>query len=57
MTYEVGLRFLTDHLAGDVYFRTSRPGHNLHRARVQFSLCASIEAQLPELTALVQRLS
>lgn len=57
ISFELGLRFLTDHLAGDVYFRTSRPGHNLHRARVQFSLCASIEAQLPELTALVQRLS
>ena len=57
ISFELGLRFLTDHLAGDSYFRTSRRGHNLHRARVRFSLCASIEAQLPALTALVQRLA
>lgn len=56
ITFELGLRFLTDHLAGDVYFRTGQRGHNLHRARVQFSLCASIEQQLPALTALVQSL-
>ena len=46
-----------DHLAGDVYFRTSHRGHNLQRALVQFQLCASIEEQLPALTALVQKLS
>ncbi len=57
ISFELGLRFLTDHLAGDVYFRTGRRGHNLQRALVQFQLCASIEAQLPALTALVQRLS
>ncbi len=38
MTYECGMRFLTDYLEGDVYFRTSRPGHNLDRARTQFRL-------------------
>ena len=57
ISFELGLRFLTDHLAGDVYFRTSHRGHNLQRALVQFQLCASIEEQLPALTALVQKLS
>ncbi len=42
---ELGLRFFTDYLAGDVYFKTRYPEHNLYRARVQFALCASIEAQ------------
>jgi Ser/Thr protein kinase RdoA (MazF antagonist) len=38
ITFEIGLRFLTDFLEGDVYFKTKRPGHNLDRARNQFSL-------------------
>ena len=41
--FELGLRFLTDHLEGDVYFKTQTPGQNLHRARVQFQLTARIE--------------
>lgn len=45
IAFELGLRFLTDHLAGDVYFRCDNPGHNLRRALVQFQLTASIEAQ------------
>lgn len=45
MTYEVGLRFLTDHLRGDVYFKTKYAGHNLDRARNQFALLRSLEAQ------------
>jgi Ser/Thr protein kinase RdoA (MazF antagonist) len=56
IAFELGLRFLADHLAGDVYFRTERPGHNLARALVQFRLTESIEAQQAELTALVARL-
>ncbi len=46
ITIETGLRFLTDHLSGDIYFRTSRPDQNLDRCRAQFALAASIEAQL-----------
>ena len=38
MTYECGMRFLTDYLEGDVYFRTHRPKQNLDRARTQFKL-------------------
>ncbi|WP_367026246.1 aminoglycoside phosphotransferase family protein [Methylococcus sp. ANG] len=41
---ELGIRFLADHLAGDVYFRTESRGQNLHRARVQFRLVECIEA-------------
>jgi Ser/Thr protein kinase RdoA (MazF antagonist) len=45
ITYELGLRFLADHLRGDTYFKIAYPGHNLHRARVQFRLLESIEEQ------------
>ena len=44
---ELGLRFLADHLAGDVYFKVRYPGHNLRRALVQFKLAESIEAREP----------
>ncbi len=47
ITFELGLRFFADHLAGDVYFKTRYEGHNLHRARVQFKLCESIETREP----------
>ncbi len=43
ITYTVGVRFLTDYLAGDIYFKTSRPGHNLERARAQFRLLELLE--------------
>ena len=43
---EVGIRFLADYLAGDVYFRTAYPEHNLVRARTQVALLASIESNL-----------
>lgn len=38
MTYECGMRFLTDYLEGDVYFKTHREGQNLDRAHTQFKL-------------------
>jgi Ser/Thr protein kinase RdoA (MazF antagonist) len=44
ITFELGIRFLTDHLRGDAYFRVRYPGHNLHRCRVQFRLLERIEA-------------
>jgi Ser/Thr protein kinase RdoA (MazF antagonist) len=56
LSLELGLRFFSDHLAGDVYFRTSRPRHNLQRALVQFQLTESIEAQQDAIRALVERL-
>lgn len=42
VTFEQAVRFLTDWIAGDVYYRTSRPDQNLDRARAQFSLLASL---------------
>jgi Ser/Thr protein kinase RdoA (MazF antagonist) len=44
ITFELGLRFLADYLRGDTYFKIQYPAHNLHRARVQFTLLESIEA-------------
>ncbi len=49
MTFECGMRFLTDYLDGDVYFKTHKPNHNLIRARNQFKLVADMEAKLSEL--------
>jgi len=45
ITFTIGLRFLTDFLEGDVYFRVHRPGQNLDRARAQFALVRSMEDQ------------
>lgn len=45
MTLECGIRFLADHINGDVYFKVHREGHNLDRARTQFKLVAEMEAQ------------
>jgi hypothetical protein len=45
ITFTIGLRFLTDYLNGDTYFRIHRPHHNLDRARTQFRLVESIERQ------------
>ena len=42
---ELGMRFLTDHLLGDGYFKVERPGHNLDRARAQFQLLRELERQ------------
>lgn len=56
ISFELGLRFFSDHLAGNVYFHTNRPGHNLDRALVQFHLTASIEAQETEIRGLLARL-
>ena len=45
ITFTIGIRFLTDYLGGDTYFRVHRPHHNLDRARTQFKLVESIERQ------------
>ncbi len=56
MTYELALRFLTDHLDGDTYFRVSRPGANLARARFQVDLLLAFEAKRENLSAILDRL-
>ena len=54
IAFELGLRFFSDHLAGDVYFKIRKPGQNLKRAMVQFALCRSIEAQETEIRKIVR---
>lgn len=54
LTLECGMRFLTDDLNGDVYFRTHRPRHNLDRARNQIKQAEEIERMLPELHEIVK---
>ena len=56
MTFECGMRFLTDYLEGDVYFRIHRPSHNLDRCRNQFALVADMERKLPQMQEIVNRL-
>ena len=56
ITAEIGIRFLTDYLDGDLYFRTSKPEHNLIRARNQFKLAQSIDAQTISMGKYVRRL-
>ncbi len=53
MTLECGIRFLTDYLDGDVYFRTAHEGHNLERARNQFKLVSEIENNLEAMDKIV----
>jgi aminoglycoside phosphotransferase (APT) family kinase protein len=53
ITFEIGIRFLADYLAGDVYFKVHRDGHNLDRCRTQFKLVESIEAQEEQMNGLV----
>lgn len=55
MTFEVGIRFLSDFLSGDVYFKTKRASHNLERARNQFALLQSMEARAADMEAHVER--
>ena len=57
MTLEVGIRFLTDHLEGDVYFKTDREGHNLDRSRTQFRLVECIEEQEEAMQGFVMKVA
>ena len=53
MTFIIGLRFLTDFLDGDLYFRTQYPEHNLVRARVQFRLVEQMELKADKMRDIV----
>ena len=57
VTFTIGLRFLADHLNGDVYFKVVREGHNLDRARVQFAMVASMEQQSDAMESYVRACS
>ena len=54
MTFECGMRFLTDYLNGDTYFKTDYPEHNLVRARNQFKLVADMEAKMPQMKHIIK---
>ena len=56
LSFELGLRFFTDYLAGNVYFKADYPQHNLARALVQFKLTESIESQRSSLQKIIQNL-
>lgn len=55
MTLECGIRFLTDYLAGDIYFHTDRPKQNLDRCRTQFKLVRDMEEQFERMGKIVAR--
>ena len=54
ITLETGIRFLTDYLDGDKYFRTTYERHNLDRARNQFKLVEDMEKKLPEMEKIIE---
>ena len=55
MTLECGMRFLTDHIDGDTYFRIHRENHNLDRCRTQFKLVADMEAKMDKMNEIVAK--
>ncbi len=57
MTLECGIRFLTDYLDGDNYFRIHYPEQNLDRCRTQFKLVADMEAQWEQMHEIVKELA
>ena len=54
ITTEIGIRFLTDYLEGDSYFKIRRPKHNLERCRNQFALVRSISGQMEKMRCLLK---
>ena len=55
MTYECGIRFLTDYLNGDTYFKTEYPEHNLVRCRTQFALVADMEKKMDKMVEITKK--
>ena len=53
ITFEIGLRFLTDYLAGDPYFKPHRAGQNIDRCRKQFKMVRSMEEQMDAMQRIV----
>lgn len=56
LTLECGIRFLTDYLDGDTYFKTHHEGHNLERARNQFKLVADMEAKMDQMQSIISEI-
>lgn len=56
MTYECGMRFLTDYLQGDTYFKIHRENHNLDRARTQMKLVQDMEAKWDIMNEIIRKI-
>ncbi|HKJ41642.1 MAG TPA: aminoglycoside phosphotransferase family protein [Sunxiuqinia sp.] len=56
LPYMIGVRFLTDYLDGDNYFKIHFPGHNLQRARAQFQLTKKLEEQFPRMQTIIKQI-
>jgi hypothetical protein len=56
IAFELGLRFFTDYLEGNVYFKVRHPKHNLIRALVQFKLTESIESQETAIRNIIRKI-
>lgn len=56
MTYECGIRFLTDYLNGDTYFKIAYPEHNLDRCHTQFKLVYDMEQKMDEMQKIVEKI-
>ena len=54
MTLEIGMRFLTDYLEGDTYFKIEKKDHNLHRCRTQLQMVQEMENSLDEMTSIIE---
>ena len=54
LTQIMAVRFLTDYLNGDIYYKTTRPTHNLDRARTQIALIKSMDSQWEQLQRIVE---
>ncbi len=57
LPFELGVRFLTDHLRGNLYFKATDPQQNLHRAVTQFRLTESIEGMAPQIERVILELT
>ncbi len=55
MTFECGMRFLTDHIEGDTYFKIHRENHNLDRCRTQFALVKQMEEQFDKMLEIIEK--
>ncbi len=56
ITIEDGIRFLMDHIDGDIYYKISYPGQNLDRARTQLKLVGDMETKLPEIKKILRKI-
>jgi hypothetical protein len=55
ITYEQSIRFLTDHINGDIYYKISRQNHNLDRCRTQIKMVRDMEQKFDQMTNIAKR--